>query len=338
MYFLSKKLLSTMFVAPLALVIGGAGCAQTDNKTQITVALAAETLIPYELDELSISITDANGVAQTVSYAAGAGLDEFFFPGTAAVIPVNESSFGKPVSIEVRGIKGGKTQVFRRAKIGYVRERNISLAMPLRMACLAVTCPADQTCQGGMCMPDEVDSLKLRDFKATEVIGDTPGACFNETKCLTSSKLVPVTIARTKPAAGLPGPFDYECTFPLVEGSFASAGLDKTANVSIRWEQANKRVIVLDEGDAQEGWVRLGPNRGKLARGICASYADPERDPLKRVVFDRALDVAVSTECTTKTAATPFCTNANDSKNVAGAGVTWATAPAIDLSARKIED
>jgi hypothetical protein len=304
-------------------VLGTASCAK--DTTQITVALTSETEIPEELDTLKVSVVGADGEVRSFTYDKSNGLDKVFFPGTAAVIPVSEKSFERPLTIELRGEQKGQTILFRRSRVSYIRDRNISIPMPLRMACVAVTCAEGQTCKGGQCVSDFIEPSQVFDYQ--EVRGDLAANCFEETSCLADSKAVLVTI---KPTKANPGPFDYECTFPTNQ---ATAG--GKANVSIRWEQAQKRVITLDEGDALEGWVKVNETTGKLATGICASYRDSERDLSKRIVYDRALDVAVSNKCFPKTNRTAFCMD-SAAKRVAGAGITWAEAPPVNFDPRPV--
>jgi hypothetical protein len=305
------------FFAVMALT--SLACASTDRTTQITVAITAETL-PDELDYVQTTIVAPDGKTQDYQYDTSRTR---VFPGTTAVIPAAERSLDAPLTIELRAYKNGQEVLKRRSRLNYVRGRNITIPMPLRMACLNQKCGPNETCVGGTCESESVDSAKLRDFKESELIGDLGAACFDETKCIATSKTVPVTIRQLK--AKPTTVFDYECAFDV----------PARANVSIRWAAANKRVIVLDEGDAREGWVRTAPGRGKLAAGLCASYADPRPfgNP-DRLVFDRALDLAVSEVCEAKTDTVPFCES--DTAKAVGAGTTWIDPPPIDETPRPI--
>lgn len=315
------KTVQSHLLSAFACVALSSACSTVDRETQITVGLSSETLIPSELNRLSITIITPDGQKRFIEYDDGSGtLSNTLFPGTAAVIPATERSLEGPLTIELRGYQGQTEILKRRSRLSYVRGRNITIPMPLRMACFNQACKADETCKGGTCMPDFVEAEKLRDYAESEVLGDLGVACFDEVKCLETSKPVDVTV---RPVEGA-----YECTFAVPS---------ENANVSIRWQAAEGRVIVLDEGDALEGWTRVSPTMGKLAPGLCTSYADPHPfgDPA-RVVYDRALDVAVSTTCATKGSTLPFCLPVDGDKRVAGSGAQWKNAPKPDYSPRPV--
>jgi hypothetical protein len=317
-----KKSIAFGVVVSLAIT----ACAPVDRQTQITVGLSSETVIPEELDRITIRVTGSDGQLKGFSeYDASSGLlRNSFFPGTAAIIPVDEDSLRGPLTIELSGFSGGVEQLKRRSRLSYVSGRNITVPMPLRMACFKQQCEKGKTCSGGRCVEELIkDSTILRDYKESELIGDLGAECFREEECLPEAESVAVLIEPTKKD---PSPFDYSCDFQVPADN---------ANVAIRWQAAPNRVIVLDEGDEMEGWIRTGPTSGKLAQGLCASYADPNKyeDP-KRAVTDRALDIAVTRTCKTKTGKIPYCTS---SARVAGSGVEWKKKPAQpDYSPRRI--
>jgi hypothetical protein len=309
--------------------VSGSGCAQPDTETQITVGLTSEALIPRELDKMKVSIKSADGTQKF--FQEYDNINNRTFPGTAAVIPGGKDSLSGPLTIEVRGFSGNDEVLTRRSRLSYVPGRNIVIPMPLRMACFNKLCSADESCAGGVCKKVETlpaDSLRV--YKESEIKGDLGVDCFDEMACIANAKRVEVTITRPSASASL---YEYECTFPVIPGS--------NSNVSIRWAAADNRVIVLDEGDGEEGWtLSKDKTTGKLAPGICAAYADPKpfKDPL-RAVYDRALDVAVSSsaKCLAKSVKLPFCPVADgDLTNVAGSGATWVNAPSIDPSPRPI--
>jgi hypothetical protein len=306
--------MKTLFAA---LTLGVVACASTDKNTQITLAITSETF-PNELATVKTTIVAPDGQTQEYTYLTSPAR---VFPGTTAVIPAGERSLSAPLTIELRGYDGnGKEILKRRSRLGYVQGRNITIPMPLRMACLNQKCAANETCAGGTCVSENVDATTLRDFKESEVIGDLGAACFDEKKCISKGKVVPVTIVQRK---RIPTVWDFDCTFDV----------PARANVSIRWAAAQDRLIVLDEGDAREGWIRTEPGRGKLAPGLCAAYAEQKpfaSDPKPfsnevRLVFDRAYDLAVSEECETKTGRLPFC-QLEDASPV-GAGSIWTDSP-----------
>jgi hypothetical protein len=285
------KTFQQMAVGALLLgTIGASACVEKDNSTQLTIAIAAETEIPRELDTVQVVVVDAKGSEiyrneYPVSYAR-------FFPTTLAIVPRDDDSLDRPVTIELRGYKqdGSGGQVFRRAIVPFFKGRTLLVPMPLRMACFNFTdCKSNETCAGGRCVPAQLETSTLVDYEEQRVFGGAPNAtCFDEAACLGTGTLLPVAA---------------DCTFPLPEGS--------AANVSIRWAAAALRVIGLDGDDPVEGWSRIDARTGKLSAGVCDSLLDPEPDPAKRRVPDRALDARISTACPTKTREQPYCPGAD---------------------------
>lgn len=283
----TKCLLAASFVIA---TVASSACVDKDTSTQLTVALAAETEIPRELDTVEVVVVDAKGSEiyrsdYPVTFSR-------FFPTTLAIVPRDEDSLDRPVTIEVRGYKaaGGGGQVFRRAIVPFFKGRTLLVPMALRMACFDfVDCKQNETCAGGRCVPALVDTSKLVDFQEARVFGGAASAaCFDETRCLGDSK--PVAVAE-------------DCTFPLPTSPEASSRV----NVSIRWAAADKRVIGLDGDDPVEGWTRVDDRTGRLSPGVCDSLLDPQTEPKLRRVPDKALDARISTACTTKLHDQPQC-------------------------------
>ncbi|MBS2018673.1 MAG: hypothetical protein JST00_37750 [Deltaproteobacteria bacterium] len=281
-----------------------AACAAKDDRTQVTLVFTSETEIPKELDALHITVTAANG--STVYDNVYNVRDPGFFATTLAIIPADEDSLKGPVTVEVKGLAGGAVGVQRRAIVSYVKDRTLMLPLPLRMACFAFKdCGVNSTCAGGTCQPATIDGASLRDFDESFVFETARDRCFDEDACLVGA--TPVNVGT-------------DCTFPLPpEGA---SGERPALNVSVRWAAAENRIIVLDHGDAIEGWTVATdkPGYGRLSTGVCKSLLDPEPDPKKREVPDRALDARVSTRCPAKLGTQPYCRRLNNRQ--AGIGAT----------------
>ncbi len=281
-----------LFLVPaLALV---SACQTPDKSTQITIAITSETDIPKELDFLEVTILNSKGVL--ASYNFYEVKTPGFFPATLGVIPQSSASLEGPVTVVLRGSLAGKdAQVFRRATLSFVEGRTLLLPIPLRMACFNFRgCADGETCAGGTCQPDLVDSPKLADFDEKLVFGkSSPETCFDEDTCIAESTKATVRAS--------------DCSFPIPDGAIREGETRPRVNVSIRWKAAENRVIVLDQGDPVEGWT-FAAGRGVLSPGVCASLLDLEPNPKRRQIFDQALDVWVSTQCAAKVSLQPFCT------------------------------
>lgn len=275
-------------LAPLAFVsVAAASCSSVDRQTQITVALASETEIPKELDSFAVRVTSTRTGELRFSkdYYPTSGRE---FPTTLAVIPFDEDALKSPLQIEIEGRQNGVTFLDRKSIVSYVKDRNILLTLPLRMACFKFrTCGANETCVGGECVPADVDATKLPDFDERIVFGTKSSDCFDEEACLRDPVEVPV---------------GTDCTFPLPSGAPVEKG-----NVSIRWQAAPARLLALESDDSREGWERLSSTIGKLSQGACDSHLGRLGPDQKPLVADVAEKVYFSNSCTAKHKTQPFC-------------------------------
>lgn len=277
--------LATAAALASAATLALASCVTTDSTTQITLAFTSEAKPVDEFQTLSLRVYDGDGaLVYDYPYSAdSAG----FLPATFDILPKDESSFERPLRVEVRAeTTDGELVVERRAVVSFVKGRALFLPMPLRMACFAMACGGDpsKTCSGGVCRDLPVDSAALADFDARYVLPERAAAdCFDEHACLAASSRVSVA---------------SDCTFALPP--------DPAVNVSIRWEAAPTRVIALDGDDANEGWVRVDDATGRLSQGVCTAFLQASGGP-EAAVYDKALDVWASTTCPTKRPLQAFC-------------------------------
>lgn len=299
---LSNNLGKGILTAVLA-TTAGFGCTSVDESTQVTVAFTSETQIPKELNQLEVVVVDNRGseASRILHDVQSPG----FFPATLALVPRDEGSLDAPLSVEVRGqllTDQGETvtAVIRRATISYSEGRNLLLPMPLRMACFAIDrCGPNETCAGGTCQPAKVEDTSLADYRDDLVFGVAAGeACFSEEACLSDSTFVELDPATSTDV----------CEFDLPPDAVVDEDGRARANVSIQWAVAPERVIVLDEGDAIEGWTFVGPSRVRLSEGVCLSLRDVLDEDGNRLVPDEALGVFVSTSCAPKKKLQAFCT------------------------------
>ena len=288
-----RSMLARVFgrLLPLGLgcALGVASCAreEVDKNTQITVALAAETEIPKELDSFSVRViaTRTGELRFSQDYFPSSGRE---FPTTLAVIPVDDRSLEAPLRIEIEGRKDGVVFLRRAAIVSYFRGRNLLLAMPLRMACFQFKdCGPLGTCSGGTCASAELDAAKLPDFDKGIVFADQGGTCFDEAACLKESVEVKVR---------------EDCSFDVPEGVDAEQG-----NVSIRWAAAPQRILALDVADAQEGWTRVDARTGRLSTGACDSHFRRRGADGNFLVPDWAKTVYFARTCRSKTSRLPYC-------------------------------
>lgn len=270
----------------LAIAAAVASCSDVDKETQITLALESETEIPAELDSFTVRVlsTRTGELRFARDYFPTSGRE---FPSTLAVIPFDEESLRGPLRIEIEGRKGTTIFLQRQAVISYFKNRNILLAMPLRMACFQFRdCGPNETCAGGQCVPAQVEESAILDY-ADDLVFGRPGACFDEEACLGTSTEVKV---------------EEDCTFPIPADVPEGRG-----NVSIRWAAAPARLLGLEAGDAIEGWTRVANDRGRLSKGACDSHFQRRGPDGQLLVPDWAREVYFSAACESKTRARPHC-------------------------------
>ncbi len=280
-------------LASFLVVCAVASCVAHDESTQITVAFSSETSIPSELDSLRVQIRDARGaVTYQNDYDV---LEPAFFPTTLAIVPAGEESFDGPIRVDVTGIgANGAVRLERTAIVAFARGRNLLVPMPLRMACVNFpSCAAGETCRGGQCLDAQLFAPELREYADEQVYARAGGSCFDEVQCTADATALQI---------------NADCTFEL----------PGDGNVGLVWAAAPERLLVLDAADPLEGWSVREDGRGMLSRGACASLLDPETDPSKRAVPDRALEAYFSRACSAKGPALPYCP-ANDGHSGIGA-------------------
>lgn len=285
--------LTFSLVAGSVLTLLGQGCAKVDNETQITVALEAETEVPAELDSFAIRVssTRTGELRFSRDYFPNSGRE---FPTTLAVIPLDESSLDGPIRIDIEGRKGGATFLRRQSVVSYLRNRNMLLTLPLRMACFQFKdCGPNQTCAGGQCIGAEVDAKTLPDYDDALVFGRANSSCFDEEQCLDAKTEIVV---------------NDDCTFDL-QGLTSSSDQEQ-GNVSIRWAAAPKRLLALDANDEIEGWKRIDASRGQLSKGICDSHFRRRDAQGELLVPDWAEKVYFTSNCKSKTRKQPYCFSA----------------------------
>jgi hypothetical protein len=270
-------------VAFAAIGLLATSCLAADQRTQITVALSSETKIPDELTSYRIIVksvrTDDLRLAETYSVKRGDDL-----PSTLAVIPFDNDSLGSAVKIEIEGYIGTTVALQRTSVVTFVKDRNLLLRMPLRMACFKFNeCAAGKTCSGGQCVDTGVNSELLEEYRPQAVFADKGGSCFNEELCLANPQQVIV---------------QPDCSFDLPIGD---------VNVGIQWQAAPTRLLALESSDSQEGWTRTGPSKGLLSKGACNSHFQVKGIDGKLLVSDVAEKVYVSTKCASKTVMLPYC-------------------------------
>lgn len=262
------------FLVLMGLNLAVESCAK-EKPASVMVAITSEAPVPESVDMIEVSIR-RGGVEKFVNfYEAGSTLQ---LPGTLAVDRAPDGDEGEPISVTVVASSRGAVQVERRATVLFVENEQRILRMPLRFACLGLSCGEGETCKAGACLPDAVDLTREPAYVEGQVFGEKNEAgCFRRSACGDERT--------TYSAAALGALFDPAgCT---LQASPPSEGREDL-NLGLVWKgDPRKRWTVVDL-DLVEGWyfderyARTG--KVHLVRGLCEAFKAGKIDGGQRVL------------------------------------------------------
>ena len=153
----------------LALALGAGLCLSCRQPaTQLVVLVDTDYVVPGELSDLRVVVSDLGGdrSSELDFVLNGRGENEpprYAVPLSFGVVPF-EGDAGRRVQIMVTGRApgAGTSLVTRRARTGFLEGQSLLLPMFLLRSCEGVICGDGETCDDGVCVPDEVDPLTLR--------------------------------------------------------------------------------------------------------------------------------------------------------------------------------
>lgn len=257
------------------------------------LALQSDMPLPKDIDRLSIEVL-VRGVRQHWSEHL-LGPTQLQLPGTLALVAGSDPS--SPVTVRVAAWQRTRLRLVRDVVTTVPTDRIALLQVTLEWLCdgmaregalpgtVQSTCPDGETCIGGECLSNVVDSSKLPDYQPGKVYGDggTPasGACFDVLGCFESASIVPIVDRATcvidRPSGGL-GANVAMVLAPSSDGTCSKGAC----------------LVPLD-GFSDTGWTAVG-DRLQLPPAVC-----------KRIDAGRVAGIAVTTACPTKTASFPIC-------------------------------
>lgn len=266
-------------------------------KGELIVALQTDMSIPKDVDKVRIRVASFGNTLFSNDYEVGpSGLK---IPATLGLLP-NADHPSSPVTIQVIGFRGTKARVFRETITTIPPGRLATMRMPIEWLCdesakeadgeVLSTCPTEQTCMAGKCVPSAVDSKSLPEYVAADVFGGGSGtgdgSCFDVGRCFADATSVPVD------------PATCRTTLPTDE---------EKLNVALKLPGTGDGIcsggVCLIPLDGEEGghWSRaLAPRPGavdiQLPEGVC-----------DRLKSGKAQSVVVSNRCDTKTTRIPTC-------------------------------
>ncbi|MFO0661160.1 MAG: hypothetical protein U0165_15210 [Polyangiaceae bacterium] len=130
--------------------------------TAIVVVASSDTVVTAACDTLVVTAKRDGFTRFEKTYRLPTDAS---LPGTLTFVRSMSMSEGSllEIDLDAKVAATGKTRVSRRARLGFIDGKTKLLRMTLRGECLDVTCPAGQTCDGGACVPIDLDVNDLPD-------------------------------------------------------------------------------------------------------------------------------------------------------------------------------
>jgi hypothetical protein len=360
-----RSALSSAFVLGVSAACASAGfsCSKPVSEAQFVAGFQTQVKVPRDLKSVMVKVTSLGNQEFCRAYPVIDGQVKLpqslgTLPrSTESTLPVEISIIGMTTSLQSNGVEcpvgnlnvgaeaspnlfgtdgtSGIVRVLRRSIQQYIPGKKLYVPMPLKYSCFEKECDAtsdgSKTCKAGLCVPAQLDSRKLIDFRA-DLLEGSGNQCFRQTSTVTPPQFgcfdAPLTPKVIKPDTCL-----YEV--PEVPGVPF-----KGVNVRAVYE-GGFQTEVLDLDDA-EGFTIPDPSKPRqfqLVEGLCnAVKALPD-------VAHPITSLTVTGVCLPKTPLQPMCDDeaqllvygGNAAAGITGPGTKQIASPAaldivLDLS------
>ncbi|WP_437593093.1 hypothetical protein [Sorangium sp. So ce1000] len=237
-----KRTRSASAVAFLALAAAGAA-ACSGEKGQLMVVFQTDMSLPKDIDTVRIEATLDGSVVYDETFERLGSEGSIRLPATLGFLTPDDPS--QALRVRVIASRGGRdgVRLLREVLTTVPEGRTATLHMPIQFLCdgsaeverdgdgnvlrdgdgnvlVKNSCPEGQSCVAGSCVPREVDSRSLPDFKIEAVLGggtgDGDGVCFDTLRCFTAAASTPVDLE-----AFAADPTDCRATAPSGEVNVA---------------------------------------------------------------------------------------------------------------------
>ena len=168
-------------LAGLLAAVASPGCSD-HPATALVVALSSEAAVPAEVDAVSIEVKRGERITFAQRYVVNKDTHEVDLPGTLTLEPLEDESLSSTVRISIRAEQHQEQVSLRSATMAFVKERQKLVRMVIRYSCLDFpqACAEGQTCLGGRCGSDTINTAKLPDFAGGTTFPTTSeGNCFD---------------------------------------------------------------------------------------------------------------------------------------------------------------
>jgi hypothetical protein len=254
-------------LALVALPMAATGC-NPKPIGQIVLVVQSDLSIPKDIDTIRIEVFNSGSLKFQQDYdKIGPDQDEIRLPGTISLVASSNPADVITIVVSARsGGAEGAPHVVRKVVTTVPSTKTVMLPLGIHFLCYgqagldasgdaSSTCADGQTCVGGVCATDSLDSSTFPPYSDAAVNGD--GSCFDAARCWTQPAVAAVDLKT--------------CTIPPVSG----------VNIALQTESlgicgAAGCFVTLDADDPVEGWSVGQDGRVVLPAGVCVQLASKE--------------------------------------------------------------
>lgn len=239
---------------------------------QLILSIDTDMALPQRIDRIHIQVLVRGRTEHDQAYVVGDSARDAPVPATLTLLAGSDPTL--PVTVRVAGRKESKWRTFREAITTVPAGRIASLRMPLQWLCDGMaqsdgddaqfpksTCSDGSACRAGSCVPSEISSDTLDDYRAEDIFGGAAepeqGQCFDTLPCMANGELV-------EP--------DSDCTIERPDSERINVAL-RVAEDGI-CDDFNSTCFVPLDANSEEGWTLTRQrDRIQLPTSVCEKLA-----------------------------------------------------------------
>jgi len=301
------------------------GC-EGKKQTELVAGISTQVRVPKDLKTIRVDVLVGGTSVKCDSYRVYDGKVQL--PRTLGTLPIDDSNRGIPVTITVAGYSEERTdattveqfgscattpitlgtddakgRVLRSSRQTYTSDKILFLPMPLSFSCFDRTgCKTEETCKAGRCVPIDIDSGSLAEFKE-EMVNGAAATCFSIDRCVNLTGSSPFVLDADKCLYAHAGS-DGAPSFPAPAPAIPKDG----EGLNVRAFFDGGEVTEVLDLDPLEGYFipdPAKPQQFQLAPGLCDMVKGV--DPDGKALPHRISGLVSSGICQSKTQRQPIC-------------------------------